>query len=208
MNHADIQAISYVPWTLNPLMSFLEIPSIHLIVVAEDIATICYKSGTMGTPNGVVWIHGNFMANVARFSHAIKFYPTIVYISYFLLANVRTNQIISAYYGFTIGCCQGKNLTLRDVMDALRPANSCSAPSWYNRIYAGVSNAIQISRALRGRLFRAAYNSKEQAIVSGRNPFPIWDTSFENKSGRDNGRATLSCVHGIQLSAQEDMHLL
>ncbi|GMN43842.1 hypothetical protein TIFTF001_013030 [Ficus carica] len=143
----------------------------------EDIATICYTSGTTGTPKGVVLTHGNFIASAAGFSRAIKFYPSDVYISYLPLAHIfeRTNQIISAYYGVAIGFYQGDNLKLIDDMAVLRPTIFCSVPRLYNRIYAGITNAVQTSGALRERLFRAAYNSKKQAIMSGRNPSPVWD---------------------------------
>jgi len=40
----------------------------------EDVATICYTSGTTGTPKGAVLSHGNFIANVAGSSLNIKFY--------------------------------------------------------------------------------------------------------------------------------------
>ncbi|ONI04510.1 hypothetical protein PRUPE_6G325200 [Prunus persica] len=42
----------------------------------EDVATICYTSGTTGTPKGVVLTHGNFIANAAGFCHAVTFYPS------------------------------------------------------------------------------------------------------------------------------------
>ncbi|PON76407.1 2,3-dihydroxybenzoate-AMP ligase [Parasponia andersonii] len=149
----------------------------------EDIATICYTSGTTGTPKGVVLTHGNFIASAAGFSHAIKFYPSDVYISYLPLAHIfeRTNQIISVYFGVAIGFYQGDNLKLMDDMAALKPTIFCSVPRLYNRIYAGISNAVKSSGVLREKLFRAAYNSKKQAIMSGRNSSPIWDRLVFNK---------------------------
>ncbi|XP_059598823.1 long chain acyl-CoA synthetase 7, peroxisomal isoform X7 [Vitis vinifera] len=160
VNHADVQAIFCLPHTLNTLLSFLsEIPSVRLVVVVggidehvpslpsnsqvklisfakllsqghsdlqpfcppkpEDIATICYTSGTTGTPKD--------------------------------------------------------NLKLMDDLAALRPTIFCSVPRLYNRIYSGIMNAVQTSGVLRKTLFNAAYNSKKQVIISGRNPSPMWD---------------------------------
>ncbi|XP_022743477.1 long chain acyl-CoA synthetase 7, peroxisomal-like isoform X2 [Durio zibethinus] len=166
VNHSGIQAIFCVPQTLNNLLSFIAlIPSVHLIVVVggadehlpllpltsgvklisyskllgqgcsnlqsfcppkpEDFATICYTSGTTGTPKD--------------------------------------------------------NLKLMDDLAALRPTIFCSVPRLYNRIYAGITNAVKTSGALKERLFKAAFDSKKQAIMNGRKASPIWDRLVFNK---------------------------
>ncbi|GMY21555.1 long chain acyl-CoA synthetase 7, peroxisomal [Fagus crenata] len=149
----------------------------------EDVATICYTSGTTGTPKGVVLTHGNLIASAAGFCRVIKFNSSDVYLSYLPLAHIyeRTNQFVSLYYGGAIGFYQGDNLKLMDDLAALRPTIFCSVPRLYNRIYDGITNAVANSGKLRERLFRAAYNSKKQAIMSGRNPSPMWDRLVFNK---------------------------
>ncbi|XP_077241699.1 long chain acyl-CoA synthetase 6, peroxisomal-like [Tasmannia lanceolata] len=149
----------------------------------EDIATICYTSGTTGTPKGAVLTHGNLIANVAGSSLTVKFYPSDVYISYLPLAHIydRVNQILMLHSGVAIGFYQGDNLKLMDDMAALRPTIFCSVPRLYNRIYAGIMNAVKTSGVLRERLFNAAYNSKKQAIMNGKNPSPMWDRLVFNK---------------------------
>jgi long-chain acyl-CoA synthetase len=105
----------------------------------EDVATICYTSGTTGTPKGVVLTHGNLIASAAGFCRAIKFNSSDVYLSYLPLAHIyeRTNQFVSLYYGGAIGFYQGDNLKLMDDLAALRPTIFCSVPRLYNRIYDG-----------------------------------------------------------------------
>lgn len=149
----------------------------------EDVATICYTSGTTGTPKGVVLTHGNFIANAAGSSYAIKFYSSDIYISYLPLAHIyeRANQVLSAYCGVAVGFYQGDNLKLMDDVAALRPTIFCSVPRLYNRIYAGITNAVKTSGGLRERLFNAAYNSKKQAIMSGQKSSPMWDRLVFNK---------------------------
>ncbi|KAF8401681.1 hypothetical protein HHK36_012627 [Tetracentron sinense] len=44
----------------------------------KDVATICYTSGTTGTPKGAVLTHGNLIANVAGASHSIKYFSSDV----------------------------------------------------------------------------------------------------------------------------------
>ncbi|KAJ6380234.1 hypothetical protein OIU76_016816 [Salix suchowensis] len=149
----------------------------------EDVATICYTSGTTGTPKGVVLTHNNLISSVAGFCTAIKFNPADIYISYLPLAHIyeRNNQIVTVYYGVAIGFYQGDNLKLLDDLAALRPTIFCSVPRLYNRIYDGIINAVKSSGVLKERLFRAAYNSKKQALMSGQNPSPMWDRLVFNK---------------------------
>ncbi|XP_058083995.1 long chain acyl-CoA synthetase 6, peroxisomal-like isoform X1 [Magnolia sinica] len=209
VNHANVQAIFCVPQTLNivvggvdehmpslPSTTGVEIISYSKLLhqghsnhkqfcppKPEDVATICYTSGTTGTPKGAVLTHGNLIANVAGSSIATKFYPSDVYISYLPLAHIyeRVNQIAMVYYGVAVGFYQGDNLKLMDDMAALRPTIFCSVPRLYNRIYAGITNAVKTSGVLRERLFNAAYNSKKQAIMNGSNPSRMWDRLVFNK---------------------------
>ncbi|KAI5658823.1 hypothetical protein M9H77_27616 [Catharanthus roseus] len=149
----------------------------------EDVATICYTSGTTGTPKGVVLTHANLISNVAGMTVTVKFYSSDIYISYLPLAHIyeRANQIMSVYYGVAVGFYQGDNLKLMDDLAALRPTIFCSVPRLYNRIYDGITNAVKTSGTLKERLFNAAYNSKKQAIMSGRKPSPMWDRLVFNK---------------------------
>ncbi|XP_020597606.1 long chain acyl-CoA synthetase 6, peroxisomal-like [Phalaenopsis equestris] len=157
----------------------------------EDVATICYTSGTTGTPKGAVLSHGNLIANSAGGSMRVKFYPSDIYISYLPLAHIyeRVNQIGAAHYGVAVGFYQGDNLKLMDDMAVLRPTIFASVPRLYNRIYAGVMNAVKTSGGLKERLFNVAYNAKLQAIYSGKTPSPIWDKLVFNKiKGKLGGR--------------------
>ncbi|KAJ6898839.1 long chain acyl-CoA synthetase 6 [Populus alba x Populus x berolinensis] len=160
----------------------------------EDIATICYTSGTTGTPKGVVLTHGNFIATVAGISLSTSYSTSDIFISYLPLAHIyeRVNQVMTVYCGVAVGFYQGDNMKLMDDMAALRPTIFCSVPRLYNRIYAGIMNAVKASGGLRERLFNAAYNAKKQAILNGKNPSPMWDRLVFNKiKDRLGGRVRL-----------------
>ncbi|PWA65218.1 long-chain acyl-CoA synthetase 6 [Artemisia annua] len=149
----------------------------------DDIATICYTSGTTGTPKGAVLSHGNMVANVAGATIGIKFYPSDVYISYLPLAHIyeRSNQIILAYYGGSSGFYQGDSLKLLDDMAVLRPTIFCSVPRLYNRVYDGIINAVKSSGGLKEKIFNAGYNTKRQALLKGKNASSMWDRLVFNK---------------------------
>ncbi|KAL7220477.1 hypothetical protein ACSBR2_013373 [Camellia fascicularis] len=149
----------------------------------DDVATICYTSGTTGTPKGAVLSHENLITNVAGASLSVKFYPSDIYMSYLPLAHIyeRANQVTMAHFGVAVGFYQGDNLKLMDDMAALRPTLFCSVPRLYNRIYAGITNAVKTSGGLKERLFNVAYNAKKQSILSGKNPSPMWDRLVFNK---------------------------
>ncbi|WVZ88020.1 hypothetical protein U9M48_034582 [Paspalum notatum var. saurae] len=170
----------------------------------EDVATICYTSGTTGTPKGAVLSHENLIANVAGSSLDIKFYPSDVYISYLPLAHIyeRVNQVALLHCGVAIGFYQGDNLKLMDDLAALKPTVFASVPRLYNRIYNAITNAVKESGGLKEKLFHTAYNAKRQAIIKGRNPSPMWDKLVFNKiKARLGGRVRLMSSGASPLSA-------
>ncbi|PWA81480.1 long chain acyl-CoA synthetase 6, peroxisomal [Artemisia annua] len=193
VNHADVQVVFCVPQTLKDLLSYLsEVPSVRLIVgqeypkpfcppKPENIATLCYTSGTTGKPKGAVVSHGNLIANNAGQAMRMKFYPSDIYISYLPLAHIfeRSTQVMLAYFGVGIGFGQGvsnlpynkvvkkDSLKLMDDMVSLRPTVFFGVPRVFNRLYASITGAVQSSGVLRQRLFNAAYDAKRQAILDG-----------------------------------------
>ncbi|RLN28708.1 long chain acyl-CoA synthetase 6, peroxisomal-like isoform X2 [Panicum miliaceum] len=191
VNHATVEVIFCVPQTLSTLLSFItQMPCVRLIVgkmspqpfrppKPDDVATICYTSGTTGTPKGAVLSHENLIANVAGSSLGIKFYPSDVYISYLPLAHIyeRANQVALLHYGVAIGFYQGMPIYI-------------------------ITNAVKESGGLKERLFHTAYNAKRQAILNGRNPSPMWDRLVFNKiKARLGGRVRLMTLGASPLSS-------
>ncbi|XP_058769655.1 long chain acyl-CoA synthetase 6, peroxisomal [Vicia villosa] len=176
----------------------------------DDIATICYTSGTTGTPKGAVLTHQNFIANVAGTSLGEKFNPNDVYISYLPLAHIyeRANQVMTVYFGIAVGFFQGDNLKLIEDLAVLRPTIFCSVPRLYNRIYAGIINAVKTSGGLKERLFNVAYNAKRQALLHGKNPSPMWDRLVFNKIKEKLGGRVRLMVSGASPLSPDVMEFL
>ncbi|KAJ8766303.1 hypothetical protein K2173_022362 [Erythroxylum novogranatense] len=149
----------------------------------EDIATICYTSGTTGKPKGVVLTHGNLIANVAGALLAVNLNASDVYFSYLPLAHIfeRANQVALVYFGVAFGFYQGDVMKLLDDIAALRPTIFCGVPRVFNRLYTGINNAVKSSGAIREKIFNAAYKAKKHALLTGRKPSPLWERLVFNK---------------------------
>ncbi|CAO3642986.1 unnamed protein product [Cunninghamella echinulata] len=135
----------------------------------NDIATICYTSGTTGVPKGAVSTQANCVASIysaAAVGDAgvfAKVNSTDVYISYLPLAHVfeRVAQALHVYRGAAIGYYQGDTLKLLDDIAELKPTVFCSVPRLFNRIYDKVFAGVKAKGGLSSFLFHRAYNSKK-----------------------------------------------
>ncbi|KAK4355619.1 hypothetical protein RND71_024590 [Anisodus tanguticus] len=138
----------------------------------EDVGTICYTSGTTGTPKGAILTHANLIANVAGTSFGITLYSSDIILPLKLL------EVIALSLGLAVD-----NLKLVDDMAVLRPTVFCSVPRLYNRIYAVIMDVVKTSGSLRERIFNAAYNAKRQAIFNGKKPSPFWVNKIKARLG-------------------------
>ncbi|KAJ7515816.1 hypothetical protein O6H91_22G028900 [Diphasiastrum complanatum] len=149
----------------------------------EDVATICYTSGTTGTPKGALLTHRNLIASTGGSSTFTDLTSSDVHISYLPLAHIyeRANVILMTHFGTGIGFYQGDILKLMDDMEALKPTIFVSVPRLYNRIYDRILSTVRASGGLRERLFNVAYNAKKKALDRGKTPSPVWDRLVFNK---------------------------
>lgn len=158
-------------------------------VSSDDLATICYTSGTTGLPKGVMLSHRNFVADfqslnwLADRGDGLQITRDDVHISYLPLAHVF-ERIVHAYLmglGSRIGFYQGDTLKLLDDVAALRPTIFVSVPRLLNRVYDKILGAIAADGGIKKFLFDRAYASKLSYLRQGHFTHWFWDRLIFSK---------------------------
>ncbi|KAK7469687.1 hypothetical protein BaRGS_00036316 [Batillaria attramentaria] len=141
----------------------------------EDLATLCYTSGTTGDPKGVMLTHANFLICLsAVYFHArgvFSLEPSDTHLSYLPLAHMfeRGMHIMLYMHGAQIGYFSGDIRKLTEDLMELRPSLFPTVPRLLNRIYdkvqAGVRGSWLKSLLLKGIIRN---NSIWDRLVFGR----------------------------------------
>lgn len=145
-------------------------PRAHVPPRPGDLATICYTSGTTGTPKGAMLSHANLIADAAGTAALLEdFQPGNRHISYLPLAHIyeRNNMTMVLHLGGSVGFYSGNVQELLDDVLALRPHIFVSVPRLWNRIYDRVMGAVRDGNPAARALFHRAYASKRAALEAG-----------------------------------------
>lgn len=140
-----------------------EMPSV------EDVATICYTSGTTGVPKGAVITQANCVASTYSAAHVSEIGvlanvdETDLYISYLPMAHVfeRVAQGFVLFRGSAIGYYHGDTAGLMDDIYELKPTIFVSVPRLFNRIYDKVLAGVAAKGGVSSYLFNKAYAAKK-----------------------------------------------
>uniref|UniRef100_A0A3Q3VZD8 Long-chain-fatty-acid--CoA ligase n=1 Tax=Mola mola TaxID=94237 RepID=A0A3Q3VZD8_MOLML len=106
----------------------------------EDLALVCFTSGTTGNPKGAMLTHGNVISNTAAFLRTtegtLKLSNKGVLISFLPLAHMfeRLVESVILIHGARIGFFQGDIRLLTDDLQTLRPTVFPVVPRLLNRM--------------------------------------------------------------------------
>ncbi|KAL7858525.1 hypothetical protein AOLI_G00186270 [Acnodon oligacanthus] len=146
----------------------------------DDLAIICFTSGTTGKPKGAMITHKNIVSNVSACMMVVNtncpLSPSDTHISYLPLPHMfeQVVQGVMLVHGARIGYFQGDIRNLMDDLTTLRPTVFPVVPRLLNRMFDKILG--QANTPLKKWILNFAFRRKEAEMMSGimrRNTF--WD---------------------------------
>ncbi|KAM3938210.1 long-chain-fatty-acid--CoA ligase 1 isoform 2-T3 [Leptodactylus fuscus] len=137
----------------------------------EDLAVVCFTSGTTGNPKGAMLSHKNIVSNSAAFLKVTESLLTLnasdIHISYLPMAHMfeRMVQCVVLCHGARIGFFQGDIRLLMDDLKVLQPTIFPVVPRLLNRMFDRIFG--QANTTLKRWLLEFASKRKEAELRSG-----------------------------------------
>jgi len=144
---------------------------------ADDVAMICYTSGTTGNPKGAMLTHANAIANARAALDVQAITPEDSWLAYLPMAWVGDafyTLVLSLVAGFTVNCPESPETVQRDLRE-LGPTAVLAPP----RIWENMLTAIQVKVAdttpVKRWIFERFRDAAERAEIlrTERKPLPI-----------------------------------
>ena len=134
---------------------------------AEDVALLCYTSGTTGHPKGTMLTHANVISVAETFIAAERIVATDDYLAYLPMAWVGDalySMVLSLAVGFCINCPESPETVQRDLRE-LGPTALLAPP----RIWENMLTAVQVrandATPLKRRVYEYFRRAAEQAEI-------------------------------------------
>ena len=145
---------------------------------ADDLATICYTSGTTGRPKGVMLSHRNILSNAEAIVSTVPAYRDDVFLSFLPLSHMleRTGGYIYPMLSGSEVVFARSVETVGEDLKQIRPTVLISVPRMFERAYARIELALARKGKFAQRLFELAneigWNRFEW--LQGRGHEPDW----------------------------------
>src|SRR5207245_1560394 len=133
----------------------------------DDVAFICYTSGTTGDPKGAMLTHGNAVETARIAAGAEEFRVDDDYLAYLPMAWVGDafyTLIMSLYVGFACNCPESPETVQRDLRE-LGPTLVLAPPRIWENILTGVQVKAADAPWLKRRVFEAFRAAAERAEI-------------------------------------------
>ncbi len=135
----------------------------------EDVATIIYTSGTLGTPKGVMLTHNNLMSCVAYYG---PHYPVPSWhkvVSFLPLSHIYERSVLYThlYLGNSTYYVENFGTIMRDIAD-VKPDHFTTVPRVIEKVYNGIIRKGDKLKGAKKRIFLWAFKLAERYDETGK----------------------------------------
>ena len=129
----------------------------------EDVATIIYTSGTLGTPKGVMLTHHNLMSCIAYYGPHFALPPSHKVVSFLPLSHIYERSVMyyHVYAGNSTYYVENFGTIMRDIAD-VKPEHFITVPRVIEKVYNGVMRKGDKLKGFKKRVFYWAFQLAER----------------------------------------------
>ena len=129
----------------------------------EDVATIIYTSGTLGTPKGVMLTHHNLMSCVAYYGPLYPVPSSHKVVSFLPLSHIYERSVLytHVYLGNATYYVENFGTIMRDIAD-VKPEHFTTVPRVIERVYNGIVRKGDKLKGVKKRIFYWAFQLAER----------------------------------------------